>query len=694
MSQWAVYLKCAILLIAISLTSPLAAAIYSTGDVNPADPSTWDSSTYAFIGKTGTGSVTADGDTDLFSQNGYLGYNLRSEGVVTVEGVGSSWNLSKWLSIGHMGNGKLQIKEGGSVTTGYDTTVAKYPGSSGEIYFNNGTLTSRSLLCACDDITGSGTINIKGLVSDVDLVFDTTHGLKQTFITKKNSSQNITINLDVDGSGIMGAGYGDVGAMSISEGIALESFGGYIGYKPDSEGFVTVDGPGSTWNTNSPELKVGHYGNGTLHIKNGGAIQSNSSYIAYESSSTGGATVEGSHSTWNNTFCLSVGHRGHGTLNIKEGGTVVSKYGGFIGWEPGSRGEVTVDGTGSTLSVIQPFNVGSFGNGILNITRGGFVKSNSGTIGDKFGSTGVVMVDGTGSSWQSSGRLHVGSYGNGYLFVTNGGTVSNRYGGSIGFELGSKGKVTVDGAGSTWTNTGQLSIGLDGNGTLNISNEGKIHTEICKVGYGSYSTGEATVDGTGSAWINESDLFVGYYGTGKLTLSNGGVVCSNSKNHIGYKSDSSGEVSVDGAGSIWTNSDLLYVGNDGAGTLTINEDGLVSVGSTLWIDKNGDSDSFINMSTGGVLALFGETDASGSIDDFLGLVEGTDAIRYWDGLDWAHISGATEGEDYWLEYRATGDLAGYTMLTVGVGVVPVPEPSTIALILVGLGTLLAIRRRR
>ena len=91
-----------------------------------------------------------------------------------------------------------------------------------------------------------------------------------------------------------------------------------------------------------------------------------------------------------------------------------------------------------------------------------------------------------------------------------------------------------------------------------------------------------------------------------------------------------------------------------------------------------------------MLALSGETDASNSIDDFLEMVGGTDAIRYWDGLDWAHISGATKGEDYWLEYRTTGDLAGYTMLTVGL----VPEPSTVALILVGLCTLWAVRRRR
>jgi PEP-CTERM motif-containing protein len=59
-------------------------------------------------------------------------------------------------------------------------------------------------------------------------------------------------------------------------------------------------------------------------------------------------------------------------------------------------------------------------------------------------------------------------------------------------------------------------------------------------------------------------------------------------------------------------------------------------------------------------------------------------------LDWAAITDGTMGEDYWLEYCSTGDLAGYTMLTVGA----VPEPSAVALMVIGLGTLLMVRRRQ
>jgi hypothetical protein len=71
------------------------------------------------------------------------------------------------------------------------------------------------------------------------------------------------------------------------------------------------------------------------------------------------------------------------------------------------------------------------------------------------------------------------------------------------------------------------------------------------------------------------------------------------------------------------------------------------------------------MSTGGALALFG--DADDSLAAFLGLINGTDAIRYWDEsiAGWADITGATYGDDYRLSYLDEGELAGYTILTVG-----------------------------
>jgi hypothetical protein len=65
-----------------------------------------------------------------------------------------------------------------------------------------------------------------------------------------------------------------------------------------------------------------------------------------------------------------------------------------------------------------------------------------------------------------------------------------------------------------------------------------------------------------------------------------------------------------------------------------------------------------------MLARWGNADDS--LAQFLGLVSGTDAMRYWSPslAGWAPLTAATLGVDYSLQYKNAGDLTGYTLLTV------------------------------
>ncbi len=217
--------------------------------------------------------------------------------------------------------------------------------------------------------------------------------------------------------------------------------------------------------------------------------------------------------------------------------------------------------------------VGNAGTGALTIQNGGAVSSDIGVVGYNAGSTGTVTV-GAGSSWTNTGNLYAGHSGTGTLTIQNGGAVSNNIG-YIGVAAGAIGTVTVDGTGSSWTNGGILYAGYSGTGTLTIQNGGTVSNTAGYLGYNAGATGTVTVDGVGSSWTNSGDLFVGNQGTGTLTIQNGGTVSSAD----------------------------LYVGNEGAGTLTIQNGSTVSnaygligyfAGSTGAVTVDGTGSSWTN----------------------------------------------------------------------------------------------------
>jgi outer membrane autotransporter protein len=171
--------------------------------------------------------------------------------------------------------------------------------------------------------------------------------------------------------------------------------------------------------------------------------------------------------------------------------------------------------------------LGFGGPGILTISNGGTLTNTSSYIG--WGGAGTVNVIGGGSAWNTDLALSLGlNGGDGVLVVSNGATVVSTDGHlGVGFG-GATGTVTVDGAGSTWTNSSDLFVGDQAIGTLTISNGGAVSNALGYLGYDFGSTGTATVTDAGSTWTNSSDLYVGNYGTGTLTVSNGGAISAGS----------------------------------------------------------------------------------------------------------------------------------------------------------------------
>ncbi len=565
-------------------------------------------------------------------------------------------------------------------------------------------------------MAGTGTINTSGLASDINLIFDSTHGLKQT-VTFQQAGQRVTVNLDMatnpSANGDLGAGWLGSGSLTIQDGIKVQSNSGYVGNLPGSTGVATITGAGSTWTINSWGFDVGFLGSGTLSIIKGGNLNTNTNAsVGYGPGSTGVVNIDGPGSTWTYGNGIYVGYFGSGTISITNGGSLVSQspWNTCIGFMTGTgaAGVVNVDGTGFNWTSNDTLYVGGgpngSGGGTLSITNGGRVSNTGGYIGYEPSSIGEAVVDGTGSAWTNSGILNVGYNGMGTLLITNGGSVSSiggavsgaassvtvdgpgstwtnngslyvsgtaatlsiTNGGSVssigGTVSGTASLVTVDGPGSTWTDSGNLRVG--GSGTLSITNGGGVTSTGGSVsdsvavngcnstwtdngsltvsgtlsianggrvgsigGTASGSASVITVDGAGSIWTDSSNLCVGYSGSGTLSIANGGSVNSTG-GIIGNNSNVKGAVMVDGAGSSWTDSSSLTVGSSGTGTLSITGGGAVAAAS---VSANNKSLLAIDVGRDSLLTVGGGTGTltnSGTVRILAGAGVPVDGVQY------------------------------------------------------------------
>jgi T5SS/PEP-CTERM-associated repeat protein len=129
------------------------------------------------------------------------------------------------------------------------------------------------------------------------------------------------------------------------------------------------------------------------------------------------------------------------------------------------------------------------------------------------------------------GGTPTGPGGDGYMTIRAGAEVSSNTG-YIAYAPGSDSGVTVEGPDSKWTINELLSVGTNGIGYLHITGGGKVNVTNgdANVGgaFGATGAGSVLVDGAASMWTlsgaDPSGLYVGDDGPGTLTVTNGGVV--------------------------------------------------------------------------------------------------------------------------------------------------------------------------
>lgn len=631
--------------------------------------------------KYGAGTLTLNGSTAL----SYTGLTSVSDGQLLLDfgNMGAPINLLNPGPV-YLQNGKLGIRgQNGAFTTSQTLSLNVGAGDSQLVVASNGGIATNAVLSSISRTVGgtldavlpaSGSIttsmsNTNGILGGWATVGGTDWATNSAGTGTGNiipytgynvlsgvnqpipNSNSANVKIDGSSNGATSAGsatinsllLGDAAGRTVTIGIGntlnLGSGGGIL--IPDGSGTVTVGEAGNAGTLtvggtsgNSGELIViqkssnaatinaaitnngsgvvtfTKSGSGTLnltgintytgatYINSGrvelgvGAAISNSSAVSIDGPSSSPATLSVTGSSVTSSSLLYVGRYSTGTLLVQNGGLVTSA-GGWLGVGGGATGTVMVDGVGSKWTSSNDLDVGYYGTGTLTIQNGGQVSnSGTGSVGHGRGSTGAVTVDGVGSKWIISNTLSVGSYGTGTLTIQNGGEVTSDYG-YVGNGTGTTATVTVDGVGSRWTNSGGLGVGTFGTGgMLMVRNGGMVTNTYGYVGNGVGYTGTVTVDGAGSKWTNSGSLSVGCYGTGVLTVQNGGQVSNNGTGYVGFRSGTAGTVTVVGSGSTWTNSGDLYIGGDGlaaggAGSVAVSNSGTLSASGTLKVWNTG-----------------------------------------------------------------------------------------------------------
>ncbi len=523
---------------------------------------------------------------------GYIGRLSGTSGNATVSGSGSQWNNSGGLYIGSDagvgGSGTLTIADSGLV----DVTGTTKLSGLGTLTLGGGSLTTGTF----DNTAGgtfnfnSGTLNITDVSQDLSIepdyfalsngtAFNTGSGTT-TLGTEEHLQVAGTATLVRDATLTLAGGSLTVGTFDNTAGGTFNFNSGTLAVNGSSgtfspgAGSFTLDGNSSSANptliltagatgTFSGDFTVGANEQGTLNISGGSDLSNTIGYIGYEAGSVGVATVTGSGSQWNNSGGLFLG--GSDTF---VGGV------GTLNIQDSAQVNVgndlnTLPGTALTVS-----DTGTNGN--LWVGNGSTITNDgAGFIGLSSDSTGVATVSGSGSQWNNSGSLSVGEAGNGTLNIVDGGLVSNDVG-FMGYLSGTTGTATVSGSGSQWNSSSDLSLGGNGNGTLNVESGGLVSNTNGFIGDFSGSTGTATVSGSGSQWNNSGSLSVGQIGNGTLNIEAGGLVF-NTDGYIGRFSGSTGNATVSDRGSFWNNSGILVVGEDDAtGTLNVLNGGVVN----------------------------------------------------------------------------------------------------------------------
>ena len=610
------------------------------------NPSQWSNSALLMVGNNGSSNklMISDGG-QVMSSSGYLGYSEQSvKNTVFVGGEETALHSAN-LYVGYNGSSSSIIASNGGLISGQNQYLGTGTNSSNNSVLVTGVdalgvsseFLGVNLFVGYNGSDNSLTVSNGGLVGEESCYLG----------AGSNSSNNSVLVTGVNANGTpsqlnsrsLAAGYlGGGNNLMISSGGRVVSENGYIGYDAGSSfNSVVISGGGpsviaSCWYSYG-DITAGYSGSGnSLTISNGGRVENFNGAIGWDTNSSNNMVVvtgfdfHNTASLWNNRGNLLIGNAGsYNTLMVSDAGQVANNQCAIGSNASSSNNMVVVTGENSLFSSYENLIIGVNGKrNILSISNGGLVSAGGIVIG--FGASSfsnMVVVTGPKAKLLGNLDLYVGNEGTGNsLIVSNGGTVSaNILGSNRGVVLGgtansSNNTVVVTGTGSSLSNNFDLYVGLSGSGnSLLISNGGVVSANstgsaqgIVLGGAASSSNNMVVVTGSNSYLTTPHTLAVGGYGSGNTLVISNAAQVMDSIGFIGYGVGSFENTTlVSGTNSLWSNSLGLFIGNEGDGTLTLVNGGVV-------ISSAGVSLASSNGSTGTLnIGSLGGNDSAGTI---------------------------------------------------------------------------------
>ncbi len=720
----------------VSTTGTLGWLENAAGSVIVSDSgSTW-TSTMMRVGRRGDADFEVQSDARVETTSVHVGQLSTATGTVRLTDDGSSWHAQGSFNVA----GDDQAA-GGTATLDVEQDAALQADDALRIW-DDGTFNLR----------GGASVDVGGLANRGAMNFD-----GGTLTVRAGTFQPAPApdDLSLEAAGadaddlptlrlVQGAdsaniehiqvGAGAAAAVEVRSGSTLSSNEATIARDPGVEASVEVADSNSAWAAGA--LSVGYAGDGTLTVRDEAELVSDDAWIARRPSAQGSATVRAGQ--WQSAELNVAADDGAvGELTIEQGGEVISTHGRIADGPvrrgasaEASTGQVTVRDDESQWMVNGPLEVAPVGTGHMQVEAGASVLSGAAVVGLFEDSEGTVELD--AGTWATHGRLGVGEGGQGSVSV-RAGAVVEALDAFIGAQHTGAGEVAVVGGREIGPDTPPVFVpsrldvleslviagdaaGPAGDGVLRVEDGAVVDVgDDIRVWEG----GTLALDG-GTVTANEVELIGGTLTgasaveadelanagrvapgtpTGTLDVQGNYSQSADGRLQLALTQDAHSRIAISGAAELDGTVEVTPV--DGEPLAYWQQHEILTAeqisGSFQAATLRGSAEAFVTLrhtpeSVLLQLGLLGDMNLDGVVDT-------GDVAPF--------VLALTDSAAYEAEYRIdpvlvgdinqdgafdTGDVAPFVQLLVGSDSASVPEPGS--LVLLGIGGLLLLRRRR